>query len=133
VSIQEARRQIGVANKQLGRVQAASREPDDDDREVAATWAFYAYENCVVAVAEALERPWQRVHQRKADLARALYREGIVSRDLRETLEELNEIRKNVQYGEPGLELLDLDLEELASQLKAFYDEALQIIEKADA
>lgn len=133
MSIQEARRQIGVANKQLGRVQAASREPDDDDREVAATWAFYAYENCVVAVAEALERPWQRVHQRKADLARALYREGIVSRDLRETLEELNEIRKNVQYGEPGLELLDLDLEELASQLKAFYDEALQIIEKADA
>ena len=133
MSIQEARRQIGVANKQLGRVQAASREPDDDDREVAATWAFYAYENCVVAVAEALGRPWQRVHQRKADLARALYREGIVSRDLRETLEELNEIRKNVQYGEPGLELLDLDLEELASQLKAFYDEALQIIEKADA
>ena len=43
------------------------------------------------------------------------------------------EIRKSVQYGEPGLELLELDLEELASELEAFYGEAVQIIEKADA
>ena len=133
MSIQEAQRQIGVAKKQLDRVQAASWEPTDDDREVAATWAFYAYENCVVAVAEALDRPWQKIHQRKADLARALYKDGILSRDLGETLEDLNEIRKNVQYGEPGLELLDLDLAELASELEAFYDEAVQIIKKADA
>ena len=112
-------------------MRAASWEPTEDDREVAATWAFYAYENCVVAVAEALERSWQRIHQRKADLARALYEERVVSRDLGNALEELNEIRKNVQYGEPGLELLNLDLEELASQLEAFYEEAMLIVEKA--
>lgn len=133
MSIQAARKQLGTAKKQLERVRAASWESTEDDREVAATWAFYAYENCVVAVAEALERPWQRIHQRKADLARALYQEDVVSRDLGNTLEELNEIRKNVQYGEPGLEVLELDLEELTSELEAFIGETERIIEKAEA
>lgn len=56
-----------------------------------------------------------------------------MTRNLGNTLEELNEIRKNVQYGEPGLEVLELDLEELTSELEAFIGETERIIEKAEA
>ena len=94
-------------------------------------WAFYAYENCVVALAKTLQRPWTKNHKEKAELASRLHEEGIVSRDIKSTLEKLNELRKDVQYGEPGPDLMEVDLEELASELEEFIDEAEQIIERA--
>lgn len=131
MSIQEARKQLSTAKKHLERVQTASFEPTDEGREEGVTWAFYAYENCVAALAEALELPWKKIHKEKAELASRLHEEGIVSRDIKSTLEELNELRKDVQYGEPGPDLMEVDLEELASELEEFIDEAEQIIERA--
>ena len=49
MGIDEARQHINRARRQLEKVQAASWGPDPED---AVTWAFYAYENCVVALAE---------------------------------------------------------------------------------
>ena len=133
MSIQEAQKQLDTAKKHVERVQIASFESTDEDREEGVTWAFYAYENCVVAIAEALDRSWKKIHKQKAELARKLHEEGIVSRDIKGTLEELNELRKDVQYGQPGPDLMELDLEDLASELEAFIDEVEQVIAGASS
>ena len=86
-------------------------------------WAFYAYENCVIALAEMHERNWARNHPDKARLARAFFAEELISRDIGDELEELNRLRKDVAYDEPGEELEERDLEALASQLEEFINE----------
>ncbi len=43
-------------------------------------------------------------------------------------IENLNALRKDVQYGEPGPELAEIDLENLASELEKFIDEAANVI-----
>ena len=103
VAVHEARQHIARARRQLERVQVAAW--DRDDPEEAVTWAFYAYENCVAALAERFGRKWTRNHREKADLARKLHAEGLISRDIGDELEELNGLRKDVAYGEPGPEL----------------------------
>ncbi len=86
-------------------------------------WAFYAYENSVVTLAELHGRAWDKNHYAKARLARELYAEQLVSRDIGDELEELNRLRKDVAYGEPGAELEERDLEDLAFELEDFIDE----------
>ena len=98
------------------------------DHEEAVTWAFYAYENCVVAPAEALGFPWRRQHYDKVAVARRLYVNEHVRRDIGGELERLNELRKDVQYGLPGLDLLDVDLESLAADLEAFVAEVAGLL-----
>ena len=46
-----------------------------------------------------------------------------MSRDVGDTLEELNRLRMDVAYDEPGPELRDTDLEALAGGLEEFMDE----------
>ena len=86
-------------------------------------WAFYAYENCVIALAEMHGRDWARNHLAKARLARVLFAEELISRDIGDELEELNRLRKDVAYDEPGEELEKRNLEALASELEEFIDE----------
>ena len=102
-----ARGHIQKARAQLDKVQMASWGPADQDWEDAVTWGFYAYENCVVAAAEALNIVWKRVHSDKVKIARRLYRDNVVSRDIGDELERLNELRKDVSYGVPGPDLED--------------------------
>lgn len=103
------------------RVQDASWAPRD--AEEAVTWAFYAYENCLAALAERYGRKLTKNHREKAELARRLHEDGLVSRDIGDELEELNNLRKDVQYGEPGPELQERDLEDLAIELEQFVEE----------
>ena len=91
--------------------------------EEAVTWAFYAYENCVTALAERYGRKWEKHHRAKAELARKLHAEGLISRDIGDELEELNTLRKDVAYDEPGPDLKERDLEDLANELERFIDE----------
>ena len=70
MSIQEAQKQLDTAKKHLERVRIASFESTEEDREEGVTWAFYAYENCVVAIAEALDRSWKKITNRKPNLLR---------------------------------------------------------------
>ena len=121
MAIDEARQHIARARRQLERVQVAAWDPDDPEEAV--TWAFYAYENCVAALAERFGRKWTKNHREKADLARKLHAEGLISRDIGDELEELNSLRKDVAYDEPGPELRERDLEDLAIELKEFIDE----------
>ncbi len=125
----EAESHLNVAKKQLDRVQTASWDPDDNDREDAVTWGFYAYENAVVAVAEKENIPWKTTHWNKLDIAEEIHIRGLVSVNVRKRLEELNELRKDVQYGEPGPDLRDYDLENLATELEAFLDEVEALVE----
>ena len=95
------------------------------------TFAFYAYENAVVAVAEARGIKWTKNHFEKAKLAEKLFDDGVLSTDVSDKLPELNELRKSIAYGEPGPELEALDLQSLATDLEDFLDEVEAIIEAA--
>ena len=120
MGVDEARQHINRAKRQLEKVQAASWEPDPES---AVTWAFYAYENCVIALAEMHERSWAKNHVDKVRLARAFYAEELISRDIGDELEELNRLRKDVAYDEPGADLDERDLEMIASELEEYIDE----------
>ena len=120
MDVDEARKHSAIARKHLDKVQTAAWEPDPES---AVTWAFYAYENCLAALAARYGRKLTRNHHEKAELARKLYADGLISRDVGDELEELNSLRKDVAYDEPGPELQERDLESLASELEEFITE----------
>lgn len=124
---EEARSKLHIARSHLERVSVASWDPPDPEEAV--TWAFYAYENAVVAAAEILGLPWEKNHYSKARLAKKLHEQGKVSRDLSSELLKLNDLRKDVAYGEPGPELEEIDLEDLAIELEKFVDEVEALFE----
>ena len=128
MGLPEARRALKRARRQLARVQVAWIEPADPT--AAVTFAFYAYENAVVAVAEARAIKWTKVHHEKANLARKLFNQGILATNAEERLLELNDLRKDVAYDEPGPELEQVDLEDLARDLELFIDEVEGVIDE---
>ena len=121
MGIEEARQHLDRARRHLERVQVFSWDPEDAEQAV--TWAFYAYENCIAALAERHSQKWTKHHREKAELARKLHEEGLISRDIGDELEELNALRKDVAYGEPGPDIQERDLEDLAIELEQFIDE----------
>ena len=114
MSLELAQECIVRARCQLERVQTAAFDPDPES---AVLWAFYAYENCLVAVAEMHEREWEKNHFQKARLAREFYNEGLVARDIGDFMEELNRMRKDAAYHELEDEI---DLEDLSSGLEQY-------------
>ncbi len=120
MDVDEVRKHSAIARKHLDKVQTAAWEPDPES---AVTWAFYAYENCLAALAARYGRKLTKKHHEKAELARKLYADGLISRDVGDELEELNSLRKDVAYDEPGPELQERDLESLASELEEFITE----------
>lgn len=128
MSIEQAKEHIARAERQWDRAATASWEPADSESVV--TWAFYAYENCVTALAELYGRTWTKKHWEKAQLARDLYEEGLISRDIGDELEELNDLRKDVAYDEPGPDLESRNLEDLCSELEAYIEEVKSRISK---
>ena len=127
MSNSEAVAKLKLAQEQLERVQTASWEPEDP--EDAVIWAFYAYENAVVAAAEKAGIAWAKNHPAKQQAARDLHAAGHVSTDISDELDRLNELRKDVTYGEPGGDLKDENLEDLASELEAFIDDVARFVE----
>ena len=122
MSLEQASRCLARAGSLLMRVQTAA-DDEGPDPESAVTWAFYAYENCVMALAEMNGRRLARNHYSKVQFVRSLFADEQISRDIGDELEELNRLRKDVAYGEPGAELEAKDLEVLASDLEEFIDE----------
>ena len=130
MGIEEARNHLGTAKMHLERVQEEAFD-SDGDLGAAVTWAFYGYENCVSALAETLGRRWTHNHVQKADLARTFYTEQRVSTDVGDLLEELNRLRKDVEYGVPGSDLLAVNMEELSSGLEGYIDEVESCMDSA--
>lgn len=123
----EAGAALERAKSQLERVQVAWLDPPDAVEAV--TFAFYAYENAIVAVAEARGIRWTKNHAQKARLAGQLVQKKILSTDVEDRLILLNNLRKDVAYGEPGPELRELDLEDLAIELEEFIEEVERVVE----
>ena len=128
MGVVEGRERLAIARRQLERVQSAAW---DRDHEGAVTWAFYAYENCVTAVADLHDREWLPNHARKAQLARQLHREGFISIDISDELSRLNSLRKDVAYEQPGPELLEVDLDILGQEIEELIDEISTNIESS--
>jgi len=126
--MEEARKALKLAQSHLERVRGASFDPPDHVEAV--TFAFYAYENAIVAIAEARGVVWKKNHYDKAKLARAFFNDGVVSVDLGDYLLELNDMRKNAAYEGTVSEVEELDLEVLANNLEALVEEVEGIVEE---
>ena len=124
--IQEARRMLAVARKQLDEAAADSWEPAEPADCV--TKAFYAFENSLMAAVLATGGSHTTKHYVKAQLALKIHQDHGV-RNISERLTTLNELRKDVSYGEPGPDLLEVDLEDLVSDLESFIEEVEGLIE----
>ena len=122
----DAKEALTRARKQLERVQMAAWEPQDPEEAV--TWAFYAYENALKALAEARGDILARHHGRKAEYAGRMARQKVLRTDAEARLVELNGLRKQVSYGDVYGDLAALDLEDLASELETFLDEVETVI-----
>ena len=120
MGVDEGRERLAIAKRQLEKVQSAAW---GEGYEEAVMWAFYAYENCVTAVAALHDMRWPHVHSQKAQLARQLHLDGFVSIDISDELRRLNDLRIAVAYEQPDPELLDVNLEILAQELEEFIDE----------
>ena len=92
------------------------------------TKCFYSYENSLVAAATALGTPWTKKHYEKAALAKRLFEENRLKTDISDLLVRLNELRKDVSYGDPGEQLSEVDLEDLVSGLELFIDEVDELV-----
>ncbi len=92
------------------------------------TKCFYSYENALVAAATALGTVWTKKHYEKAALAKRLFEQNKLKTDVSDLLVRLNELRKDVSYGDPGQELSEVDLEDLVSQLELFLDEVGELV-----
>lgn len=120
MGVVEGRERLAIAKRQLEKVQSAAW---GEEYEEAVMWAFYAYENCVTAVAALHDMKWPHIHSQKAQLAQQLHLEGFVSIDISDELRRLNDLRKAVAYEQPDPELLEVDLDILAQELEEFIDE----------
>jgi hypothetical protein len=56
--------------------------------------------------------------------------ENKLKTDVSDRLVKLNELRKDVSYGDPGEELSEVDLEDLVSELESFLDEVGELMTK---
>jgi hypothetical protein len=130
MDLEEARDHLELAKKQWEHAATDSWPPREHASCV--TNAFYAYENLLVAVAEALGQKWTKSHYKKAELAAELFKDKILTTDVSDTLLRMNDLRKDVSYGEPGYDLKDADLEDIVSDLEKFVDEVETIVTAAE-
>jgi uncharacterized protein (UPF0332 family) len=126
MGITDARVHLDLARKQWDDAQTDSWEPVEPASCV--TNAFYAYENIVVALAEARGVKWKKNHYDKAEIAAQFAKNGTLTKDISALMLRLNALRKDVSYGEPGEDLGNEDLETLVSDLESMIDEADEII-----
>jgi hypothetical protein len=119
-------------NKAKVHMNRALNACNSNDIEVAVTWAFYAYENAIVAAAERFGINWKKNHFSKAQAARELYNRKHLSVDVGDKIAEFNTLRKDVQYGEHGPDLLSVNLQDLASELENFISDVEKVIENSD-
>jgi uncharacterized protein (UPF0332 family) len=94
------------------------------------TKCFYSYGNALSALATMFGLEVPQNHYDKAALARRFFKEGKIQEDIHDRLLHLNELRKNVSYGEPGKELAETDLEDLVTELEKFIGEVEDIVEQ---
>jgi uncharacterized protein (UPF0332 family) len=129
--LEEARELFSLANGQLSAAETAWWEPAEPAACITNT--FYAYENAVTVAMLVAGRNRTRKHHEKSQIAKKLFEDKTLQTDVSDRLTHLNEIRKDVQYGEPGFDMKQVDLEELVSELEEFMDEVRELLQNAEA
>jgi hypothetical protein len=124
--LRQASSHLERARAQWDRAMVDAWEPTEPAECV--TKCFYSYENGLVAAATAMGIVWTKKHYEKAALAKRLFEQNKLKTDISDLLVRLNELRKDVSYGDPGQELSDVDLEDLVSQLELFLDEVGELV-----
>jgi uncharacterized protein (UPF0332 family) len=128
--LEEARRLFDLASGQLDDAESAWWEPAEPAKCITNT--FYAYENAVTAAMLVAGRDRTRKHYEKAQIARTLFETQILRTDVSDLLTYLNDIRKDVQYGEPGFDMKQVSLEDLVADLERFIEEVKALLEDAE-
>ena len=126
MSVKKARAHLDLAKKQWDDASVDSWEPEEPESCVSTV--FYAYENLIVAVAEANGIGWKRNHYDKAELAATLAKQGKLKKNIRDLMLHLNDVRKDISYGEPGSDLQNEDLYELVTDLEHMIDDVEEIV-----
>ena len=75
----------------------------------------------------------QRTTEKRQSSRYTLYKQGILKTDVSRELPRLNDLRKDVSYGEPGFDMSLEDLEDLVSNLETFHDEVVELVESLEA
>lgn len=128
--VKEAKELLALAKEQLDQAQTDWWEPAQPASCV--TNSFYAYENAVSAAIVVVGRARTRKHHEKAQLAKKLFDEQKLKTDVSDTLSELNNVRKDVQYGEAGGLLAGYDLESMVANLESFVLEVEELIHEIE-
>lgn len=127
----EARKHLDLAKGQWDEASTAWWPPTNAADCVSKS--FYGYENAVVAAAIALKLPWKKTHPDKQRIATELASAGKVATDISSLLADLDKLRKDVSYDEPGPALQAVNLEDLISGLEMFLEEVERIIQEAES
>jgi hypothetical protein len=122
-----ANRHLRRAKEQFDEAAVDSWEPREPAECV--TKCFYSYGNAISAAAAAIGLDVPDNHYDKAKLASRLFEEDRLVIDIHDLLLELNELRKNVSYGEPGPELAETDLDGLLNGLEQYLEDVQKLIE----
>jgi hypothetical protein len=126
--LREARQRLKTAREQLEQAVVHSWDPVEPAECV--TKCFYGFENALTAAATALGEKWTTKHYEKAKLAKQLVTQRKLTTDISDRLTELNDLRKDVQYGDPGAPLLEADLEEIVTELESYLEEVEALIDR---
>lgn len=97
----------------------ASRAIADGDVVIAITFLHLAAEAAIVTLAEQEGIPTQKSHVKKAAAAHELHQRSLVSDDLRPTLMQLNQARKDAGYEGEDPELDKHDLRDIEARIDA--------------
>ncbi len=128
--VAKARKQLTLATKQCDEACITAWEPTDPAECVSK--CFYAFENAVVAASMALGIPWEKNHRKKANLAAELFGAGKLTKNIRELLVKLNDVRKDISYGEAGPTLADINLDDLLSDLEDYLSQVESLINEVE-
>ncbi len=119
-----AQEKLELAERHLGRVQAAWDPPDWADLSL---YGFYALEAAVEAASLHFGITVQKSHWVRVEAAETLHRQHGLP-DVSVLLRDLNEARKSEAYGD--VQAPDLDAEVVASEIESFIDRVRGLLGK---
>lgn len=128
--VRQARQRLTLAKEQHDSAAVNAWEPAEPAECV--TKCFYALENALTAAVLVLGETPTTKHYEKSNLAKQLASQSKLKQDISKRLNELNDLRKDVQYGQPGTELANADLEDILGEIEGFIDEVESLVEKAE-
>jgi len=119
---------LQLARDQLTRVQAAAIHPVDWAELY--NWAFYGFENAVVAAAASVGMSWERDHRKKAQLSVRLHAQYELP-DVEQLLGDLKVLKENVTYGE-ARPAADYSAEDVATALERYVEAVERLAQHRD-